>query len=90
MMIMNKKMEPLAKLDLIDDVQRLGLGYRFNKEIEDALHSYYVCLEETSNHQNKERRSLHEVALSFSLLRDHGYHVSPGRRTYPLFNYIPL
>ncbi|KAI9094161.1 hypothetical protein K1719_026743 [Acacia pycnantha] len=75
-MIVNENTEPLAKLELIDDVQRLGgLGYRFDKEIKDALHTY-VSQEETCR-RTEQSISLHEAALSFRLLRDHGYHSSP-------------
>nr|QHU78619.1 ocimene synthase [Albizia julibrissin] len=74
-MIVNENTEPLAKLELIDDVQRLGLGYRFDKEIKDALHTH-VSLEQTRR-RTKQSISLHEAALSFRLLRDHGYHASP-------------
>ncbi|KAI9094229.1 hypothetical protein K1719_026811 [Acacia pycnantha] len=73
--IVNEKTEPLEKLELIDDVQRLGLGHRFDKEIKDALHTY-VSLEQTRRH-TKHSITLHEAALSFRLLRDHAYHVSP-------------
>ncbi|KAI9094235.1 hypothetical protein K1719_026817 [Acacia pycnantha] len=74
-MIVNENTEPLAKLELIDNVQRLGLGYRFDKEIKDALHTYVS--EEETRRRTKQSISLHEAALSFRLLRDHGYHASP-------------
>ncbi|XP_028808371.1 tricyclene synthase TPS4, chloroplastic-like [Neltuma alba] len=74
-MIVNPNTEPLPKLELIDDVQRLGLGYRFHNEIKDALHSYVSW--EQKRCPTKQCRRLHEAALSFRLLRDHGYRVSP-------------
>ena len=37
-MINNENGEMLPILELIDDVQRLGLGYRFENEIKRALH----------------------------------------------------
>ena len=74
-MIVNENTEGLAKLELIDDIQRLGLGYHFDKEIKHALDSVVS----SQKHSHERTRSLHEAALSFRLLRDHGYHVSPGR-----------
>ncbi|KAI9072940.1 hypothetical protein K1719_045096 [Acacia pycnantha] len=74
-MIVNENTQPLAKLELIDDVQRLGLGHRFDNEIKDALHTYVS--EEETRRRTKQSISLHEAALSFRLLRDHGYHASP-------------
>ncbi|XP_028802769.1 tricyclene synthase TPS4, chloroplastic-like [Neltuma alba] len=74
-MIVNPNTEPLPKLELIDDVQRLGLGYRFHNEIKHALDCYVSW--EQSRPQTKQHTSLHAAALSFRLLRDHGYDVSP-------------
>ncbi|XP_017239117.2 sesquiterpene synthase 2-like [Daucus carota subsp. sativus] len=61
-------------LYLIDDIQRLGLSYHFETEIErslqhvkDSFLEYYG----TKNHDN-----LHDVALSFRLLRQEGHNVS--------------
>ncbi|KAI4334064.1 hypothetical protein L6164_018801 [Bauhinia variegata] len=59
-----------AKLELIDDIQRLGLSYHFEKEIAEALHSY------VSFQRCHGTTSLHEAALTFRLLRQHGYDVS--------------
>ncbi|KAK4255400.1 hypothetical protein QN277_008404 [Acacia crassicarpa] len=73
-MIVAENTESLAKLELIDDVQRLGLGHRFDKEIKDALRTYVS--EEETRRRTKQSISLHEAALSFRLLRDHGYHAS--------------
>ncbi|KDP25924.1 hypothetical protein JCGZ_23000 [Jatropha curcas] len=39
--LINREMEPLAKLELIDEVQRLGLKYQFELEIKDALNAVY-------------------------------------------------
>ncbi|KAL1831183.1 hypothetical protein ACET3Z_000834 [Daucus carota] len=52
---------------LIDDIQRLGLSYHFEAEIEDSFIDYYG----TKNNDN-----LHDVALSFRLLRQQGHNVS--------------
>ncbi|KAI4295389.1 hypothetical protein L6164_035439 [Bauhinia variegata] len=62
-----------TKLELIDDIQRLGLSYHFEKEIAEALGSF-VSFE--SRHETTDR-TLHEAALIFRLLREHGYDVSP-------------
>ncbi|KAF2284872.1 hypothetical protein GH714_031676 [Hevea brasiliensis] len=72
-MITNEKAELLSVLDLIDTVQRLGLGYRFESEIRKALERF-VSL----GGLDVERiDSLHATALSFRLLREHGFEVSP-------------
>ena len=64
---------------LIDDIQRLGFSYHFETEIEtilqhlmDSFLEYYG----TKNHDN-----LHDVALSFRLLRQEGHNVSSGGLT---------
>nr|QBA83620.1 terpene synthase [Mentha x piperita] len=58
--------ESTLKLELIDSVQRLGVGYHFRKEIDTALR--YV-------HDTKNKDDLRVVALRFRLLRQHGFHV---------------
>ncbi|XP_057799416.1 vetispiradiene synthase 2-like [Salvia miltiorrhiza] len=64
------------KLSLIDSVQRLGISYHFEKEIDEQLHNIF--------HNNayleimEEDEDLHAVALCFRLLRQHGYSVSTG------------
>ncbi|XP_059451578.1 probable terpene synthase 12 [Corylus avellana] len=72
-MIHNENADSLATLELIDDVQRLGLGYRFETEITRALDNYA-----SSKGCNDERidKCLHATALSFRLLRQQGYQVS--------------
>ncbi|KAL1823095.1 hypothetical protein ACET3Z_009873 [Daucus carota] len=62
---------PLNFFELIDNIERLGLGYRFEKDISTAL-TKYVSLEGAPEYHN----SLHSTALRFRLLREHGYKVS--------------
>ncbi|KAF8043190.1 hypothetical protein BT93_A1511 [Corymbia citriodora subsp. variegata] len=61
----------LAKLELIDAIQRLGLQYHFDNEIKKAL-------QVIQNHSNDSWlfNDLHSTALRFRLLRQHGYDVS--------------
>ncbi|CAI9756927.1 unnamed protein product [Fraxinus pennsylvanica] len=63
----------LYKLDLIDAIQRLGVGYHFEKEIENSLKYIYETYHESHNKQNNDLRT---VALRFRLLRQQGYYVS--------------
>nr|KYP75517.1 hypothetical protein KK1_008256 [Cajanus cajan] len=68
--MMNKAdAEALSLLELIDDVQRLGLTYRFEKDIIKVLEKI-VSLDEIEKHQS----GLHATALTFRLLRQHGFH----------------
>lgn len=60
----------LKILEMIDDIQRLGLGHRFEKDIKGVL-DRVVCFD-------VEGESLHATALRFRLLRQHGYYVSQG------------
>ncbi|XVE92870.1 hypothetical protein REPUB_Repub01dG0140700 [Reevesia pubescens] len=68
-MINSEDTEPLEILELIDDVQRLGLGYRFESEIRRAL-------DRIASMKDEANKSLHATALCFRLLRQHGYEVS--------------
>jgi hypothetical protein len=49
-------------------MQRLGVGYHFEKEIEEALALLYPNL--TTN--------LHTTALQFRVLRQHGFSITSG------------
>ncbi|KAG5020994.1 hypothetical protein AAZX31_06G282600 [Glycine max] len=74
-MIKDENTDIWIKLELIDDVKRLGIGYSFDMEIGEALHR---CLSsetfiDTITHNH---RSLHETALSFRVLREYGYDVT--------------
>nr|QWQ79574.1 TPS16 [Juglans sigillata] len=73
-MINNENSDLLAKLELIDEVQRLGLGYRFEKEITRALDN--VVLASSKGYNERIVKSLHATALSFRLLRQRGSDVS--------------
>ncbi|KAL3503368.1 hypothetical protein ACH5RR_037817 [Cinchona calisaya] len=61
------------KLDLIDTIQRLGISYHFEREIEASLRCIYSSFHEFSD---KDGNDLHVVALRFRLLRQQGHCVS--------------
>ncbi|KAG6722399.1 tricyclene synthase TPS4, chloroplastic-like [Carya illinoinensis] len=73
-MINNENPDLLAKLELIDEVQRLGLGYRFEKDITRALDN--VVLASSKGYNERIMKSLHATALIFRLLRQRGSDVS--------------
>ncbi|XVE80269.1 hypothetical protein DITRI_Ditri14bG0126500 [Diplodiscus trichospermus] len=56
------------RLPLIDAVQRLGVSYHFEKEIEDAIETIY-------HDSNGVDNDLYTTALRFRLLREHGFNV---------------
>ena len=72
--ITDEKADILNMLELIDDIQRLGLGYKFEDEIKRTL---LRCVPWLRYDEGKEK-SLHATALGFRLLRQHGYEVSQG------------
>ncbi|GER31672.1 nerolidol/linalool synthase 1 [Striga asiatica] len=57
-------------LILVDAIQRLGISRHYKEEIHAIIDQHYVKTNEF------ECRSLHNVSLSFRLLRQHGYHIS--------------
>ena len=68
--------KPLAKVDLIDSICRLGVHYHFECEIDEVLqqnHKNYVENGEITIEDN-----LRSTALLFRLLRQHGFRVSPS------------
>ncbi|KAK9041689.1 hypothetical protein V6N11_016779 [Hibiscus sabdariffa] len=69
-MLMTDMDNPSQKLDLIDAVQRLGVAYHFQKEIQDALQIIY---HHHCNHTQID--DLYTTPVRFHLLREHGFHV---------------
>ena len=68
---------PSEKLDLIDSVQRLGVSYHFENEIEIVLQQIRDSL--SYNFNNKHGNDdLYTIALHFRLLRQQGYNISCG------------
>ncbi|XP_058210693.1 tricyclene synthase EBOS, chloroplastic-like isoform X3 [Rhododendron vialii] len=65
----------LTILELIDDIQRLGLSYHFDKDIKRALDK--IILSVNGNNVMKDQKiGVHAIALCFRLCRQHGYEVS--------------
>ncbi|KAI8528323.1 hypothetical protein RHMOL_Rhmol12G0141000 [Rhododendron molle] len=63
------------KMVLIDALERLGVSYLFQKEIEELLENMFPKFEEYSRvfHDN-----LFMVSLHFRVFRQHGYDLSSG------------
>ncbi|GMP35661.1 hypothetical protein CsSME_00008024 [Camellia sinensis var. sinensis] len=73
-MLRDARTEPLKEtLILIDSLQRLGLSYDFEYEIEQALQSIYST---QINYGGGDDDDLYMFALCFRLFRQQGYHVS--------------
>ncbi|KAM3382954.1 terpene synthase 17 [Capsicum galapagoense] len=64
----------LQKLDLINTIQRLGVAYHFEREIEESLSYMHTHYEEWIG--VVDGHDLHAIALCFRLLRQQGYYVS--------------
>lgn len=64
--------KPVQKLRLIDEIQRLGVAYNFEKEIEDAIQK--LCQEDIDS----DSPDLYTVSLHFRLLRQQGIKISCG------------
>ncbi|MCE3215658.1 hypothetical protein HAX54_003130 [Datura stramonium] len=60
-------------LNLIDFIERLGIAYHFEKEIDEILDKIY---NENSNFEGDDYNDLSTSALQFRLLRQHGYNIS--------------
>ncbi|KAB1227455.1 (-)-germacrene D synthase [Morella rubra] len=70
-MLMAPVDKPLEKLNLIDTIQRMGVGYHFENEIEDILQELHKA-----PHGHEFDGDLHFISLRFRLLRQQGYFVS--------------
>jgi (-)-germacrene D synthase len=75
-MLMAPTEKPLEKLDLIDKIQRLGVSYHFESEINEILQKMHNNPPECNNGDSDEH--LYTIALWFRLLRQQGYNVSCG------------
>ena len=61
----------LARLELLDSVQRLGLNCLFQEDIKQSIDA--LCKADSGLDDD-----LHLTALRFRILREHGYSVSQG------------
>ncbi|KAG6424991.1 hypothetical protein SASPL_115414 [Salvia splendens] len=61
---------PIRRLELIDELQRLGLSQHLQNEFKEILNSIYL---DTTH--DKSNMDLYSTALAFKLLRQHGYQV---------------
>ncbi|XP_030931548.1 (-)-germacrene D synthase-like [Quercus lobata] len=61
------------QLGLIDALQRLGVAYHFEREIEEALEHIYATYNDSNNVEDDD---IYNVALCFRLLRQQGFNVS--------------
>nr|KYP39047.1 hypothetical protein KK1_039668 [Cajanus cajan] len=65
-------MEPRSLVEFIEDVHRLGLVHRFEDDINKALQ----MIVSTEYFKDQSQKSLHDTALLFRILREHGFDVS--------------
>lgn len=68
------KDDPKGRLVFLDAIERLGVAYHFEEEIEAILHNLYT--NHYDDHSYKD--DLHYVSLHFRILRQHGFFVSFG------------
>ncbi|KAL7216921.1 hypothetical protein ACSBR1_028780 [Camellia fascicularis] len=68
------------KLNFIDAIQRLGVSYHFESEIETALQHIYET--DYDHHDDKANDDLYTIALLFQLLRQQGYLMSCGNASF--------
>ena len=62
-------------MNLIDTIERLGVAYHFENEIEEILQHYFHL---NTNYQDDEAYDLYTVSLHFRLFRQHGHPISTG------------
>ncbi|KAL5774682.1 hypothetical protein ACOSP7_012239 [Xanthoceras sorbifolium] len=67
--------DPSQALAMIDAVQRVGIDYHFQDEIEQILPRQYMIAANTYGDYDHHDHDLQEVALRFRLLRQEGYDV---------------
>ncbi|XP_062162911.1 (-)-germacrene D synthase-like [Alnus glutinosa] len=73
-MLITPSENPSQKLNLIDAVQRLGVSYHFENEIQEILQHSHKTLHDLNDHENND--DLYTIDLQFRLLRQQGYYIS--------------
>ncbi|KAF7822845.1 putative terpene synthase 2 [Senna tora] len=73
-LLLEKADHPLEKLKLIDNLQRLGVSYHFESEIEEILEDIHT---KHNNPSSFDAKDVHSISLCFRLLRQQGYNASP-------------
>ncbi|CDP11840.1 unnamed protein product [Coffea canephora] len=76
-MLDGEDLEPFSLLEMINDIDHLGLSYRFSQSIKHGLDKLRLLEEST--------QSLHVSALYFRLLRQHGCEISPDADIFERF-----
>nr|QEV81849.1 terpene synthase 10 [Prunella vulgaris] len=79
-MLLIEKVEAVEQLELIDDLQNLGLSYFYQEEIKEMLgfiYNEHKCFHNNNSEEEvEESRDLYFTALGFRLLRQYGFDVS--------------
>lgn len=78
-MLDHERSTHLDQLELIDDLQKLGVSYHFEQEIDNMLTFTYHKLDKSNFMEYDMEYDLHANALKFRLLRQHGFNVSEGK-----------
>ncbi|KAL0293610.1 UNVERIFIED_CONTAM: Gamma-cadinene synthase [Sesamum calycinum] len=73
-MLMSEGSTTIERLILVDTIERLGVGYHFEQEIEDQLREIFFS--ESQDKELQDNYDLFSTALQFRLLRQHRYSVS--------------
>ncbi|XP_058210698.1 tricyclene synthase EBOS, chloroplastic-like [Rhododendron vialii] len=76
-MIGDTDVNSLTILELVDDIQRLGLSRHFQKDITRALDRIFLSVNGNGTNLRADQQiSVHATALCFRLCRQHGYEAS--------------
>ena len=73
-----KAQNPLSTLNLVDDLQRLGVWYHFVDDISNVLDNVYNKYYKSPEKWNT--LDLNVKALGFRILRHNGYHITQGMK----------
>ncbi|KAK3433830.1 hypothetical protein EUGRSUZ_D01106 [Eucalyptus grandis] len=74
-MVTNAVDKPSQMLHLIDQIQRLGIDYHFEREIDEQLEGIQKSYSQL-DHGDFKGDDLHMVALMFQLMRQQGFNIS--------------
>ena len=77
--------KPSRTLQLIDAIQRLGVSYHFESEIDEILGKMHKASQDSDLCDN-ESDELYYISLHFRLLRQNGYKISAGMPFSHLFH----